>query len=431
MAFFLMLALPLVASTSAEDIVSFELQNGMKILVAPDHSIPNANMYLFWKVGSRNEYPGITGLSHFFEHMMFNGAKKYGTLQFDRVMEAHGGANNAYTSMDLTVYTDWFPSNEIEIIFDLEADRIAHLSFDEKVIESERGVVASERRTSLENSTWERLDVQVKSAAYFQHPYSWPIIGYESDIMNWRRQDLEAYFKTYYAPGNCIVVIAGDVQVEKVKKLAKQYFEPIPAQEPPRPVHLIEPPQRGEKRVTVHHDVGSERLMLTWHVPASGDPAWFSFSMLADLLAGGPSSRLQRALVDRQLALRVSAQIYETMDPGLFYIRAIATKGTSAEKLEQAIYKELDRIVADGIGTKELQKVKNKKLKEYYQDIQTINGRANNLGRHEIYFGGYETLFKVPEQYEKITDKQVREAISTYLVAPNRTVGIMRKEVKQ
>lgn len=134
-----------LAMTTVEDVKTFTLKNGMKIIVLEDHSIPNANMYLFWRVGSRNEYPGITGLSHFFEHMMFNGAKKYGPKMFDRTMEAAGGSNNAYTTENLTVYTDWFPSDALEVIFDLEADRIANLIIDEKIVESERGVVSSER----------------------------------------------------------------------------------------------------------------------------------------------------------------------------------------------------------------------------------------------------------------------------------------------
>ena len=183
----------------------------MDFIVLEDHSIPNANMYIFWQVGSRNEYPGITGLSHFFEHTMFNGAKKYGPKQFDRVMEANGGANNAYTTENVTVYTDFFPKSALELIFDLEADRIAHLSFDDQMIESERGVVLSERITGMENSNWYFLEEQVKAVAFMAHPYRWPVIGYEADIKGWKKSDLQRYFRTYYAPNNAVVVIVGDV----------------------------------------------------------------------------------------------------------------------------------------------------------------------------------------------------------------------------
>src|SRR3990172_10074167 len=174
----------LLAQNKADDVKTFTLKNGMQIILLEDHSIPNVAMYLFYKVGSRNEYPGISGNSHFFEHMMFNGAKKYGPKEFDRTMEANGGANNAYTSENVTVYTDWFPSSSIEVMFDLEADRIASLNFDNKMIESERGVVLSERSTGLENRPLWQLWEQVQGTAFFAHPYRWPVIGYESDIKN-------------------------------------------------------------------------------------------------------------------------------------------------------------------------------------------------------------------------------------------------------
>ncbi len=198
-------------ATEAKDIQSFTLKNGMKIMVLEDASIPNANSYLFWKVGSRNEYPGITGISHFFEHMMFNGAKKYGPKMFDQTMEAAGGANNAYTTEDLTVYTNWFPANALETIFDLEADRIAHLDINAKMVESERGVVTSERSTGLENSNFRTIQEELKGVAFLAHPYSWSVIGHESDIKAWTLDDLKRYHKTYYAPNNAVMVVAGAV----------------------------------------------------------------------------------------------------------------------------------------------------------------------------------------------------------------------------
>ena len=205
----LLFATSAMAQTKADDVKTFTLKNGMKFLVLEDNSIPNANMYLFYRVGSRNEHPGITGLSHFFEHMMFNGAKKYGPKLFDQTMEYNGGSNNAYTTNDVTVYTNWFPASATEVIFDLEADRIATLSIDSGMVESERGVVLSERSTGLENSPWRLLFENVDATAFQEGPYHWPVIGYEEDIKNWTIQDLEYYFRTYYAPNNCVVVVSG------------------------------------------------------------------------------------------------------------------------------------------------------------------------------------------------------------------------------
>src|SRR2546426_665446 len=191
------------------DVRTQSLTNGLKILVHEDHSIPSAVSYIFYRVGSRNERPGTTGISHFFEHMMFNGAKKYGPKQFDVFMEAAGGSSNAYTDYDVTVYQDWFPPTALELIFDLESDRIAHLSFDPKIVESERGVVASERRTSVEANNAALLDEQLWAAAFTAHPYQWPVIGWMVDIEHWKMEDLKRHFEMGYAPNNATMVVAG------------------------------------------------------------------------------------------------------------------------------------------------------------------------------------------------------------------------------
>src|SRR5215475_9335817 len=192
-------------------VVDKTLKNGMKVLVQTDHSIPNVALYIFYRIGSRNERPGTTGLSHFFEHMMFNGAKKYGPGEFDRVMEAGGGSNNAYTSNDVTVYQDWFPSTALDLIFDLEADRIQNLSFDPKMIQSERGVVASERRTSVDGNNFGLLNEQLQATAFSAHPYQWPVVGWPSDIENWTMDDLKHHFEMGYSPSNATMVVSGDV----------------------------------------------------------------------------------------------------------------------------------------------------------------------------------------------------------------------------
>src|SRR6185295_5459566 len=210
------------------DIKTRTLKNGMKILVQEDHSIPNATVYIFYRLGSRNEPPGTTGLSHFFEHMMFNGAKKYGPGEFDRVMEAAGGRNNAYTNNDVTVYQDWFPASTLELIFDLEADRIRDLAFDPKIIDSERGVVASERRTSVDNNNFGLLSEQLSATAFTAHPYQWPVVGWMVDIENWKMEDLKHHFEMGYSPSNATMLVVGDVKSDAVFKLAEKYIEPIP-----------------------------------------------------------------------------------------------------------------------------------------------------------------------------------------------------------
>ncbi len=223
------LLVPFAMSAQMVKVTEHTLSNGMKILVHEDHDVPNVALYLFFKIGSRNERPGATGISHFFEHMMFNGAKKYGPKQFDIQMEKAGGRNNAYTTRDVTVYTDWFPRTALELMFDMEADRIRDLSFDPKIVESERGVVSSERRTSVENNPLGLLYEQFFATAYIAHPYQWPVIGWASDIESWTIDDLKAHYRMGYAPNNCVVVVSGDVNPEEVLALAKSTSSRFPA----------------------------------------------------------------------------------------------------------------------------------------------------------------------------------------------------------
>lgn len=417
------------AQNKADDVKTFTLKNGMQIIVLEDHSIPNAAMYLFWKVGSRNEYPGITGISHFFEHMMFNGAKKYGPKQFDIVMEANGGANNAYTTNNITVYTNWFPRSALELIFDLEADRIANLNFDDTMIESERGVILSERSTSLENSNETLLMQEVIAAAFKAHPYSWPVIGWESDIKNWTKNDLQNYFKTYYAPNNCVVVITGDVTLEEVKTLCKKYFEPIPPGITPRNIHTIEPEQLGEIRLTVKKDVTTPHVLAVYHVPQSNSPEYYALDLLSSILSSGNTSRLYNSLIDeKQLATDVWTYYSESFDPYLFMIYSVCNDNISPEQLEAAIYAELDKIATEGISEKELQKVKNQKLMEFYKTMETINGKANQIGTYQLFFGDYKKLFDAPNEYQKVSSEEIKSIVKKYFNKSNRTVGILMSE---
>ena len=418
-----------VQATTEDDIQSFTLDNGMKILVLEDSSIPNANMYLFWKVGSRNEVPGITGISHFFEHMMFNGSAKYGPKMFDRTMEAAGGANNAYTSENVTVYTNWFPVGAMETIFDLEADRIAHLDIDSAMVESERGVVASERTTGLENSNWRVLQEELKGAAFRAHPYSWSVIGHESDIAAWSLQDLRQYHSTYYAPNNAVVVIAGDVKLAQVKALADQYFAPIPAKTPPREIRTVEPQQKGERRVFVKKaSVSTPNVMLAYHIPETSHQDTYALDLLAAILGEGKSSRLYQALVNNQIALGVETYMPESFDPNLFYFYGVAAADINAAQLEQALLAEIAKVVTDGVTEAELEKVKNLRLMGFYRTLETINGKADTIGTYELFMGSYKKLFSAPEDYSKVTPEDIQRVARQYFTRANRTVGVLAAE---
>ena len=429
--FLILLGFSLNAQIKADDVKTFTLKNGMKFLIVEDFSIPNANMYLFYKVGSRNEHQGITGLSHFFEHMMFNGAKKYGPKLFDQTMEFNGGSNNAYTTENVTVYTDWFPASATEIIFDLESDRIANLSIDPKVVESERGVVLSERSTGLENSPWRNLSQSMQATAFQEHPYHWPVIGYEDDMKNWTQQDLEHYFKTYYAPNNCVVVISGAVKFDAIKKLAVKYLEPIAAQPTPPVVHIVEPQQNGERRITVQKDVANPYMMIGYHVPESKHEDYYALNILSAILSSGNSSRLYDSLIDKQqLATEVFTDYGESFDPTLFNIYVAANKDVSEKELEEAIYTEIEKIKKEGVTERELQKIKNQKLMEFYEQVETINGKSKNIGTYEVFFGDYKKMFDAPAAYNKITAQEIQNVAKKYFTKSNRTVGVLKTNVE-
>src|SRR5260221_4211661 len=294
------------------------LKNGMQVLVQTDHSIPNVALYIFYRIGSRNEHPGMTGLSHFFEHMMFNGAKKYGPGDLDKAMEANGAANNAYTTANVTVYQDWFPRSALNLIFDIEADRIQYLSFDPKKIASEREVVASERRTSVEANNFGILNEQLLATAYLAHPYQWPVVGWMSDIEHWTMEDLKHHFEMGYAPNNATMVVVGDVSPEEIFQLCETYIEPIPQHPPPPPVTTIEPEQMGERRLVVRKAAELPLLMIAYHVPQTHNPDFYALNILRTRLTPGESSRMYQRLVDKdQIALDVGEFIRNGFDTTL------------------------------------------------------------------------------------------------------------------
>lgn len=398
----------------------------MKVLVQTDHSIPNVALYIFYRIGSRNEHPGTTGLSHFFEHMMFNGAKKYGSGELDKAMEANGAANNAYTSENVTVYQDWFPRSALNLIFDIEADRIQYLNFDPKKIESERGVVASERRTEVDASNGGILDEQLHATAFIAHPYQWPVVGWMSDIEHWTIDDLKRHFEMGYAPNNATMVVVGDATSEEIFQLCEKYIEPIPQHAPPPPVTTVEPEQMGERRLVVHKQAELPLLMIAYHVPQTNNPDFYAMNILRTVLVQGESSRMYKRLVDQdQIALEVNLTQQPAFDPTLAIFAAQPKQGVDPAKCEAAIFDELEKIKNAPISDQELEKAKNIRLVEFYHQMRTINGRANTIGTYEVFFGDYNKVFAAAKNYAAVSKEDVQRVAQKYFSANNRTVGTL------
>ena len=410
----------------AAQIVTKTLPNGLKLVIWPDKDIPSVAMYTFYRVGSRNERPGITGISHFFEHMMFNGTSTHPPGEFDRIMEGSGGRNNAYTSSDVTVYQDWFPAKIAPLVMDLEADRMRNLSFDPKTVENERGVVYSERRSSIDNDTFGTLIEQTQATAFVAHPYQIPTIGWPSDIEAWTIADLQGYYRQYYAPNNAVMFIVGDVEPAAVLALADKDLAGLAAQPAPPVVRTKEPVQLGERRIKIVREAQTPLVAMAWHASSAPDRATRVMEVVLSILGNGDSSRLHQRLVEKeQTALQVGTSLDQGFDPGLAWIYAVVPPGGDVSRTEKSIDEEITRLATAGPTAAELTKARNQALAGFWRGLQTISGKAQALGTYEIFHGDYKRLFDAPAEYEHISAEDVKQAARDVLRTDNRTVGIL------
>lgn len=404
-------------------VVERTLDNGLKVLVLEDRSIPNVAVYVGWRVGSRNEVPGITGLAHFFEHMMFSGGARYGG-HFDPIMETAGGSNNAYTSNDVTVYQDWMPAAQLPLVLDMEADRMRGMRFDPALVETERGVVASERRLSMEEPA-EVMREQLWAAAYTAHPYQWSVLGHMIDIENWTKADLEQFFKTNYAPNNAVLVIVGDVDAKQALELVQQKMGDIPRGPERRPIHTQEPEQKGERRVVVEDpNAHLRQVMMAFHIGRTTDPDFPTIEVIERLLLTGESCRLYQALVEQEpLCLDVGGgfQGYQ-FDPSLFTFELTMREGVAPETGEVALYSALDSLAKEGPTARELEKAKNSLVSTFVRQQKTINGKSSLLADAELFFGGWAKLPAHLAAIQAVTADDVKRVMSTFFVRRNRTV---------
>jgi len=408
------------------DVRERTLANGMKVLVLEDHDIPNCALYVSWRVGSRDERPGITGLAHFFEHMMFMGGRRYGK-SFDTTMEAVGGSNTAWTTRDATSYVDWFPPSALPLVLDMEADRIHAMVFDPETVETERGVVQSERRLTMEEPI-ERLYEQVWSAAYTAHPYQWEVLGWPSDIAAWKQSDLERFFATYYAPQNATVVLVGDVEADAALTLLEERLGTIP-RGPDRPdVVTVEPEQRGERRVAVEVPPATlPAVVIAWHVPPTADPDTPALAVLDHLLVGGAASRLRERLVEcEQTCTSVDGGLYALQfDPSIFSVDCMMRGGASAAAVEAAVLEEVARLREAGPTDDELVAARCALRLGLLHRMRTISGMGDLLRETELFYGGWRNLPARLAALEAVTKEDVKRVVTRYLVRRNATVGAL------
>lgn len=399
------------------------LGNGLRVRIVPNSQAPVVSLYLFYRVGSRNERPGITGISHLFEHMMFNGAKKYGPKAFDRVLESSGGRSNAYTSSDFTVYHEDFAAESLETVLDLESDRMRSLSINDKSLASERQVVKEERRVVIDNDIGGLMSEELESLVYKAHSYRWPVIGWMPDIDNISRQDCEQYFRTYYAPNNAVLYLVGDLDAKKTLKLVKQYFGDIKKGPPAPPVIDPEPEQKGARHAVVRHPAQSPAMMMGFRGPAGKDKDTLVLDVLQYVLTVGEGSRLTRALVyDAKIAVAAMVDWTWRIDPGTFLVFVDLKPGGSVETAEKLVLAELEKVARDGVTDRELQKAKNNLRAHLMRELATNAGRAHALGQYESFFGDWREGLRLPAEYAGIGNEQIKAAAKKYLSPHRRNV---------
>ncbi len=417
---------PVPGQTAVRSLV---LDNGLKIIVWSDHSIPSVALHNWVRVGSRNEVPGLTGLAHFFEHMMFNGTARHAAGEFDRLMEAQGGSNNAFTSDDVTVYQDWFPRGALDLVFELEADRIQGLSLDPEQIESERGVVYSERLLRVDDNNQGYLSEQVQSQAFIAHPYRFPTIGLPADIRGWKAEDLQQFYRTYYAPNNQTMVLVGDVSHEEAFALARRYLGRLPRQPDPPAVQVREPDQLGERRVMVRRPAQMALLQYAYKAPAADDPLAPALNLLLTALVDGNASRLNRLLVEqRMVAQDVAADWHQGFDPSLCWFWFTLAEGVDPHTARDLIDLELSGIAAGGLTDEDLERARNLNAAGFWKQLSTIDGKAHLLGEYEALRGGWRNLFQAPQWHAAVTRREICAAARLLLNPSRRTVGMLLPE---
>ncbi len=405
----------------------FTLANGLKILLVEEPKAPVVTVQIWYKVGSRNEVMGRAGLSHMLEHMMFKGTPKYGKGEFSKIIKKNGGNDNAFTSQDYTAYFENLAADKLALALEMEADRLQGLLLDDKEFQLEREVVKEERRLRIEDVPPAFLVEQMYAQAFMTHPYHWPIIGWFNDLDAMNRQDLKAYYDKYYAPNNATLVIVGDVKAETALPLIRKYFEGLPKGSPPSPPAVVEPEQKGERRIIVKREAQLPFIYFGYKVPNFKSPDVRALAVLETILSAGKSARLFDALVYRKkLALQVGAGYNElAADPELFTFYAVVKPGVKIADVEKAVLVEIERLKKEPPSDMELQKAKNQVEARYLFEQDSIFRQAMLLGTAETAGVGWQYIADYVDKVRAVTKEDIQRVARTYLNEDTRTVGIL------
>jgi zinc protease len=384
----------------------FSLANGLRVIVHQDVSTPMAVVNVMYDVGARDEDPNKTGFAHLFEHLMFGGSLH--VEAYDEPLQMAGGENNAYTTNDLTNYYIQLPAENIETAFWLESDRMLSLAFSEKSLDVQRKVVCEEFKEHYINKPYGDVWHKLRELAYKVHPYRWMTIGKElSHVENAKLEDVEKFFFKFYRPVNAILVVAGNVTVEQVKKLAEKWFGDIPSGEKYQRNLPQEPLQEKAKKMEIKADVPLDAFYKCWHIASRLDKKYYIVDLITDILSGGGSTRLYQSLVkEKRLFSNIECYHFGSLDNGLLAIEGKLVKGVKMDTAEKAVNEELEKIKNELISETELTKVKNKTESTIAFEDMSVMNRANSLAFYEL-LGDAELMNQELEKYNAVTTEDI------------------------
>lgn len=403
-----------------------KLDNGLRVIIVQDHSAPVFAIAVTYKVGSHFERPGRTGFAHLFEHMMFEGSENVGKGEHFILVLNNGGNMNGQTTEDRTNYFETLPKNQLDLALYLESDRMRALAVNQSNLDNQRNAVQDERRLGIDNQPYGHAQLEIGNLAFDNFAYKHSVIGDMRDLDAASVEDVQSFFRTYYAPNNAVLTLVGDLDPTDAMEKVKKYFGAIPSQPQPAPVDLTEPPHYGERRETISDSLARlPMIIIAYHIPAGDTPDNFAMQVMGDVLgkAGNESSRLYQHLVkDKQLAAQVFAGADDRTGPGLFYLFAIVRPGVKPEDCEKALLDEVVSIQKDGITQAELDKAHAQDLRDQIQTRQTDLGVAYAIGEDAVVMNDANLINTWVDKYNAVTADQVKAAAQKYLVTEERVV---------
>ncbi len=420
----LLFTFSLSAQMNQIEFTEFDLDNGLHVILHSDNSTPIVAVSVMYHVGSKNEKVGRTGFAHFFEHLLFEGSENIPRGQFDKHITNNGGANNAYTSQDKTFYFDLLPSNQLELGLWLESERMLHAKVDITGVETQREVVKEERRQRYENQPYGTFLLKVLENSYSDHPYRWAPIGSMEDLNAAEEEDYKKFYQDFYTPNNAVLSIAGDLDIAEAKKLVMKYFGTIPI----KTANIYRPssemaPMSGVKRDTVYDNIQLPASMQSYRIPALGTPDFYAVNMLTTLLAGGRSSRLQKAIVDeQQLGVATGNFAFDLEHPGVAVAYGICNQGVDASAMQAAIDAEIAKVQNELIGEEEFQKLINQKESGFIQANSRVSGIAESLANYHMFYGDANLINTELDRYLKVTREDIQRVAKKYFTKDNRVI---------